>query len=137
MDMSERFWAKVEVRGGDECWPWKAGLLEGGYGQFAVNRVPTSAHRVAFFLANGYWPVVGRHTCDNPPCCNPNHVVDGTHEDNMKDMVSRGRSSRKLTDRQVALLRSLERCANHGTLAALFGISAPYVSRLLSGKRRV
>lgn len=38
-------------------------------------------------------PVVGvsRHSCDNPPCINPEHLAEGTHADNVDDKVSRGR----------------------------------------------
>lgn len=32
-----------------------------------------------------------RHTCDNPQCCNPDHLLIGTHQQNYDDMVSRGR----------------------------------------------
>lgn len=32
-----------------------------------------------------------RHTCDNPQCCNPDHLVIGTHQENYEDMVARGR----------------------------------------------
>lgn len=37
-------------------------------------------------------PMVVRHTCDNRKCINPEHLVPGTHRENMKDMVERGRS---------------------------------------------
>jgi len=49
-----------------------------------------------------------RHTCDNPMCINPKHLVVGTHKDNAHDRVKRGRSAtgaragaRKLTVEQV------------------------------------
>lgn len=35
---------------------------------------------------------MARHTCDNPRCCNPNHLIEGTAQDNVNDMFSRGRS---------------------------------------------
>lgn len=52
----------------------------------------TKAHRLSFFLHHGYWPGVCRHSCDNPPCYNPTHLLDGTVGDNNRDRDSRGRN---------------------------------------------
>lgn len=51
------------------------------------------AHRVAYWLTTGEWPAdhVVRHTCDNPPCVNPAHLLLGTHSDNTQDKMDRGR----------------------------------------------
>lgn len=41
-------------------------------------------------------PVVGstRHTCDNPPCINQDHLIEGTQAQNIADAVERGRIAR-------------------------------------------
>lgn len=31
------------------------------------------------------------HICDNPPCWNVEHLVGGTHADNVEDKVQKGR----------------------------------------------
>lgn len=51
------------------------------------------AHRVAYFLEHGVDPTgsIVRHACDNPPCVNPAHLLDGTQQENVADAVERGR----------------------------------------------
>jgi HNH endonuclease len=38
------------------------------------------------------------HSCDNPPCCNPNHLSIGTHHENMIDSMLKGRAKNDKTD---------------------------------------
>jgi hypothetical protein len=54
-----------------------------------------------------------RHTCDNPICCNPAHLLVGTHADNVADRVERNRTARgtgngraKLTEDEVRTIRT-------------------------------
>lgn len=91
-----RFWRKVEKRGPDECWPWKAAHLPTGYGLFHFGQDRTVvATRVSFFLATGEDPVgfQVQHACDNPPCVNPAHLKKGTPWDNTLDMWDRNREA--------------------------------------------
>lgn len=93
-----RFWSKVDMsRGSDACWPWLDCLNSGGYGYFgtfADGRIHTYvASRIAFVLAGGVFddgPLV-LHKCDSPSCCNPAHLFAGTHRDNSRDAVAKGR----------------------------------------------
>jgi len=92
--LEQRFWPKVEKRSHDQCWPWVAKARTGiGYGAIHVSDYTTHAHRVAWALRNGPIPdgLLIRHSCDNPVCCNPTHLVPGTQADNVRDMVERGR----------------------------------------------
>ena len=75
----------------DGCWEWAGSLNHGGYGQWGE---VYGVHRIAWSLTNGEIPkgMVVRHDCDNPPCCNPEHLRLGTQADNVKDMRDRGRA---------------------------------------------
>lgn len=103
LSVEVRFWPKVDRRGPDVCWPWLRCTQAGGYGWFGLRAGelergkagPVAAHRVAFRLVHGHWPVPhGLHGCDNPLCCNaenPDHVHEGTQLQNMAERIMRGR----------------------------------------------
>jgi hypothetical protein len=90
-----RFWSRVDQYGGpDACWPYLGALHKNtGYGQFWAHGKNVTAHKFAFTCTKG--PIPERkmvlHECDNKPCCNPGHLFSGTHQDNMDDMVAKGR----------------------------------------------
>lgn len=94
-ELKKRFWSYVDIRSQDECWPWKGGRFERGYGQFRLGKKKVKAHRCAYELTNG--PLLSDkpkalHSCDNPPCCNPAHLFAGTLSDNSKDRNTKGRA---------------------------------------------
>lgn len=95
------FWAKVETRGADECWHWTESTSDDGYGFVRKDRKTKRAHRVAWELTNGDIPdgMKVLHKCDNPPCCNPNHLFLGTDQDNSDDKMKKGRFIRLVGDR--------------------------------------
>jgi hypothetical protein len=85
---------------GCACWNW-IGATDGthGYGEIhrgGKGRTKLRAHRVAYELWIGPIPEdkpIIRHTCDNPSCINPSHLVAGTSQDNVRDKVERNRQS--------------------------------------------
>jgi hypothetical protein len=123
--MPERFWNKVNKSGGeDSCWTWTASTDGCGYGEFRQDERIAKAHRISWELANGSIPEGSHiiHTCDNPPCVNPRHLVAADMRTNMLDMWSKGRhpcinGNRKLTDDQVKTIR--ERIATGESLASI------------------
>lgn len=89
-----RFWSKVDRRSPAECWPWLRHLVAGGYGSIKIDGKNQLAHRVAWRLAYGQPIPDGlliRHSCDYARCCNPAHLILGTHKDNVDDAMTRGR----------------------------------------------
>lgn len=87
----ERFWSKVDKS--HDCWLWLAAKNSHGYGQFRVNGKLYRAPRLAYQIFTGKIPTLFiLHTCDNPSCVNPKHLFEGTNQDNMKDMVAKGRN---------------------------------------------
>lgn len=93
-------WERVQEIGWTEtaagCLEYNGYRNELGYGQFRHNGKLHRTHRLAY--AN----LIGelkddekvRHKCDNPPCCNPDHLLKGSQADNVRDMVSRGRHAK-------------------------------------------
>jgi len=95
----KRFWSRVDVRGEGECWPWLARKTPHGYGWLSIEprgsgkTLNLLAHRIAKTLELGRdleMPHL-RHTCHNPACCNPEHLVEGTARDNIWDSIQAGR----------------------------------------------
>ena len=93
----KRFWSKVDIRGEDECWPWRAARHVQGYGAFAFTKHKiTTAHRVAWAITynRSRLPSVKfqvMHKCDNKLCVNPNHLERGTASQNNYEAFARYR----------------------------------------------
>lgn len=85
---------KIDKAG--DCWIWTGAKTSDGYGMFRFAGVTYRTHRVAWEEANGM-PVpegmVVCHTCDTPPCVNPEHLWIGTPQENNQDKVRKGRQS--------------------------------------------
>jgi len=71
-----RFWSKVDKRGEDDCWLWKAALFSTGYGAFRWGKNNVGAHKLAYELAVGPIPegYHVHHECETRGCCNPSHL---------------------------------------------------------------
>jgi len=86
-------WLKINIKSSDECWEYIGLLDKDGYGSFMINYKNMRAHRVAYESFYGSIPkkLLVLHKCDNPSCCNPNHLWLGTNKDNTQDMINKGR----------------------------------------------
>lgn len=96
--IKKRFWEKVLKTNSHECWLWQASKRYKGYGAFAFTPIKTGrlvqgrAHRFSYEIHMG--PIGNMfvlHKCDNPACVNPNHLFLGTNQDNVTDMMNKGR----------------------------------------------
>jgi len=118
------------------CWEWPKARHAGGYGWIRREGRSEVAHRHAVAL-DGRDPAgwVVRHSCNNPPCVNPDHLLLGTHADNAQDREDAGRTKRGvdlpqalLTEDDVRAIRSDNR--RKQTIADEFGVSQPLVSMI-------
>lgn len=152
-DLQERFWENVDKSEG--CWDW-TGYKSHGYGRITVgprrNQKTWSAHRLSWTLAFGEIPLgmVVCHRCDNPSCVRPDHLFIGTQQDNIRDMVAKGRHAigprrayarganvygAKLSDDEVREVRQLASLGwKKGRIAELFCISETQVYNII-GRR--
>ena len=132
----ERFFAKISAAPtATGCLEWKAGKSKCGYGIFNLGGEPTLSHRISYFCHYGEDPIglCILHACDNRACCNPEHLSMGTHLDNSRDMVSKGRHAlgedrplAKLTESDILAIRKDTRPqrvigAEYGVSHALIG----------------
>lgn len=104
----ERLLGKIKKT--DSCWLW-AGSVDGcGYGMVAFHnsgkRYSCRVHRVMWSEVNGGIPDQMRvlHKCDNPPCCNPDHLFLGSQKDNVDDMWKKNRANPQYGDRNGSRL---------------------------------
>lgn len=143
-EWEDRFWMYVDRRGEDECWLWEGQrhYLQ-GHGRFKREGDYYYAHRVAYRLECGEISGQINHSCENPPCVNPNHLYDGTQKENMEDASEsdsfnplRGADVEvsKLTESQVVEMR--ERYVGGETQTELsedYPVNQAMVSRIVRG----
>jgi len=139
-----RFWEKVDVRGEDECWEWQAACNSRGYGHLWLSGKPAYAHRLSWRLEHGPIPdgMFICHHCDNPLCCNPQHLFIGTPADNAQDRDRKGHThipqnvmpgKPKLTACQVRRIRHLYSTNGYSQtgLARLFRVGRTTIRKIV------
>lgn len=129
------------------CWNWHAATYPNGYGVFRLGKKLVPAHRAAYLLFKGHIPPhhVVMHTCDNKKCVNPEHLVIGTQQENVNDMIFKGRHrhgethhNAKFSDAQISEIRRAYAMkeGNTAALAKLFGTDTSYISQVVRRKLR-
>lgn len=153
--------ARSEPEPNTGCWLWLgASVPPYGYGVVRFRGCIDYAHRAAWQITHGDIPrgISVLHRCDNPPCINPGHLFLGTHVDNMRDMVMKGRSnaedrngmrrhperapmgerngSARLSEADVKAIRGRCRAGdNRGTIARDYGVTVHYINDIAAGRR--
>jgi hypothetical protein len=154
--LGERFWRKVKKGGPRDCWLWTGSARnQHGHGGIFLrrNRDGVAEHEYVHRLSYAMHvddldrSDVVRHTCDNPRCVNPLHLVVGTHADNHRDAVERGRAYRfpnmvgsaagnsKLVEADIPVIR--ERVRRRESLASIgadFGVSRHNIAAIRDRK---
>ena len=147
------FWSRVSKKCPDECWPWTGTKGGAGYGRIKMaDGTWRIASRVSLTIALGREiapAMMACHKCDNPPCCNPKHLYEGTSAQNSADAVSRDRTHKwngerigdgnpkaKLTSEDVMRIRelSLDPSHNRRTIAKIYGVSRFAIIDIMKGR---
>jgi hypothetical protein len=151
---------RVTVDAQTGCWVWQGALVTSGYGMVSVAGRDWRTHRLAWATTHGPIPsgLLVCHHCDNPPCCNPDHLFLGTVQDNADDAVRKGRTASGdrnisrlcperrprgekqglsvLTEGAVKAIRHLNEATHprRRDLAVLFGVSQATVQQVVTYK---
>lgn len=101
-----------------DCLEWQRALNTDGYARaFYDGDYNGKVHRIVFALSNPGVDIQGlnvRHSCDNPVCINPAHLLAGTVADNMRDRDVRGRHGfASFNAEQVREIRELLSTGEH------------------------
>ena len=126
------------------CWEYQGAKTSRGYGQLQANNKHMMVHRFMYEAIIGAIEdgQVVRHQCDNPSCCNPEHLLVGSSSDNTQDALSRGRLSvgsghynSKLSDAQVESIRTSSSISEAKDLADIYGVTHSHALSIRRGSR--
>lgn len=142
---------RVHIDPSTQCWVWRHTKNHKGYGRYkhtTDDGVKTSsAHRLALELRLGRPLSPGLqalHRCDNPACCNADHIFEGTAAANLLDCRTKGRmvfvrgedcGAAKLLAEDIPKIRALL-ASGHSqrAIARRFGVDQAQISRIKTGK---
>lgn len=159
-----RFWGRLSSTLGG-CLEFQGICDKNGYGVIKVDGAMSRTHRLAWEQRNGPIPegLFVCHRCDNPPCCNVDHLFLGTPAENAEDRDRKGRGrwlsgdnnpssvnprrlprgdrhkNTKLTAEQMVEIKKLYATGMYAQheIASRFGVQQMTVSRVVRGKARV
>lgn len=132
-----RIWSKVNIprsngRPNNKCWEWTGSKTKSGYGIITLNGKNEYVHRLVANLTHDIHESTILHTCDNPGCVRPSHLIVGTMQDNTQDMVKKHRCSHKLTVDEIREIKSSTKPAKE--LGIQYGVTDHTIRNIRSGK---
>jgi hypothetical protein len=145
-DISSKLLKRVRITD-SQCWEFTGAKDTAGYGIVWKDGANKPAHILSYEYHKG--PTNGLcvlHTCDNPPCFNPEHLYLGTRKDNYDDMIDKGRGDnchRRGEDNNTTVLTEeavleiyglLSAGISHSTIAAMYGVARPTITSIKSGR---
>jgi HNH endonuclease len=143
--LADRLLSKIEIQE-DGCWRYTGGLNGGGYGNIWDRGRTRSAHVVSYELSKGPVPegMSVLHACDNRACVRPTHLFLGSTQDNINDMITKGRDGFKgirngrslLVEEQVNLVKFYLRNTflSQEAIADKFHVSRSTISAISTGR---
>lgn len=148
-----RIMAKVRIDEATGCWLWLGAKTSKGYGRLTIGsrsdgtRRTISAHANSMIVFRGKRLESGQewcHSCDTPPCINPDHLSAGTRQDNVDDRERKGRNiapigerngSSKLKESQILEIREYrESGANYRQIAERFDVHPKTIQDIILGR---
>jgi len=149
-DLKDYFDQRVETILDNGCWLFATKGDKDGYPQVTGSvhcqqEKLTRAHQVSYHLHKGPIPEdkIVCHTCDNPGCVNPDHLFLGTWNDNVQDMMRKGRYRHpglthklgKLSKEQKEEIKSLKGIESCMVVGPRYGVSFSHVCSIWRGER--
>lgn len=144
--LEERFWLFVE-KSKTGCWYWLGSVNTKGYGHIKEQGKVLTAHRLSWKIHFGPIPegMLVCHSCDVRRCVAPNHLFLGSDQDNIDDMIAKGRANHqrgeaahkaKLTQEQANEIRRrhAEEQLSCRKLSEIYGIHFTNILRIIQGK---
>lgn len=94
--IEEKFKDNIKRIPETNCLEWQMCIISTGYGKMSIgDGREMLTHRFAWELKHGPIPkgLFVLHKCDNPRCCNVEHLFLGKHKENAQDMANKMRSN--------------------------------------------
>ena len=131
---------KIDSNG---CKIWNRSKDNHGYGYYCIGGRNRKSHRLLFQLKfpGNYQKKVIRHKCDNPSCCNIDHLEAGSQADNIRDMIARKRAAigskmptSKLNEIQVLQIKKRLKNQHTKDIAKDFGVANTTIAAIKNGR---